>query len=153
MSSLALDDQKKIGLGLTAFGVLFTALGVLLVFDRGLLAMGNLLFLAGVVTTIGPQAALAFFGKERNRKGSAFYLGGVALVILGWTFVGLAAEGYGFWLLFSAFFPTVLQFARRVPLLGRLLDLPGFKAIVNRVAPAGGLPTTSSGGGTAYGRV
>ena len=31
----------EIGVGLTAFGALFTGLGVMLLFDRGLLAMGN----------------------------------------------------------------------------------------------------------------
>ena len=33
--------SAEIGVGLTAFGLLFTVRGVLFFFDRGLLAMGN----------------------------------------------------------------------------------------------------------------
>jgi hypothetical protein len=33
-------------------------------------------------------------------QGSAFYLGGCVLVVVGWTVIGLCLEIYGFWLLF-----------------------------------------------------
>lgn len=64
-----------------------------------------------------------------SAQGSAFYLGGCALVVYGWTIVGLLIEAYGFWLLFCEFFPTVLQFFRQVPILNRLLNLPFVKTV------------------------
>lgn len=42
---------------------------------------------------------------------------------------GFLLELYGFWRLFSAFFPTVLSFLRRMPFLRSMLDLPAFKAV------------------------
>lgn len=141
-SSNWLTDQRKIGLGLTGCGFLFTVLGMLLLFDRGLIAMGNLMFLAGLSTTIGFSSTFAFFTKKKNRKGSVFYIAGCGLVVYGWTIIGLLLELYGFWLLFCEFLPTFLQFIRRVPYLGRILDLPILKTLFNRVAPMGGLPTT-----------
>ena len=83
----------------------------------------------------GPQsakaaaAALCAPAPAPRAQGSAFFLGGVALVVYGWTLVGFGLETYGFWLLFSAFFPTVLSFLRRMPFLKRVLDLPAFKAV------------------------
>lgn len=68
----------EIGVGLTAFGVLFTFLGVAFFFDRGLLAMGNVLFLSGVALTIGPRATLRFFTRRKNmrvsRSGRGFFV-------------------------------------------------------------------------------
>ncbi|KAK9814963.1 hypothetical protein WJX73_003431 [Symbiochloris irregularis] len=137
-----MDDRKKIGIGLTGFGFLFTFLGVLFFFDRGLLAMGNLLFLCGVAMTIGPSATVRFFMRRKNHKGSGFYLAGFAIVLWGWPIPGMALEGYGFWVLFSGFFPTVLGFLRRLPILGNVLDFPGLKWVINKIAPAqsAGLP-------------
>ena len=43
--------------------------------------------------------------------------------------MGLLLEAYGFWLLFCEFFPTVLQFFRKVPFMGRMLDLPVIKTV------------------------
>lgn len=137
-----MNDQRKIGLGLTGFGFIFTVLGMLFFFDRGLLAMGNLLFLAGITMTIGITATVQFFSRRKNRKGSLFYLGGSGLVVFGWTFIGLIVEAYGFWLLFCQFIPIILQYSRRLPFFGKILDLPVLKTVFNRVAPMGGLPQT-----------
>mmetsp|Transcript_11166 Transcript_11166/g.19562 ORF Transcript_11166/g.19562 Transcript_11166/m.19562 type:complete len:148 (-) Transcript_11166:391-834(-) len=136
-----LTDQRKIGLGLTGFGMLFTILGMLMLFDRGLIAMGNLLFLAGLSTTIGLQSTIAFFMKRKNRKGSIFYLGGCLLVIVGWTVVGLFVEAYGFWLLFCEFIPTALQFFRHTPILN---NIPFLRTVLNKIGPPGTLPTTNA---------
>lgn len=210
--------SAEIGLGLTAFGFLFTFLGILLFFDRGLLAMGNVSVLAeqqrhhaapcslcpstltrsllpayllrttclpAVVVPCGydhhhrgagdsavlqpaekPQGASVGGGRQQWRvwrapaartadssgvlvspvtastdcccccwcvgtpqQGSAFYLSGAVLVIVGWTMIGLVVEAYGFWLLFCEFIPTVLTFSRRVPFLSKVLDMPALKLV------------------------
>lgn len=38
---MLLAHVTEIGLGLTGFGIFFSFLGVVLLFDKGLLAMGN----------------------------------------------------------------------------------------------------------------
>ena len=102
-------------------------------FDRGLLAMGNLMFLSGVTTTIGPRQTVKFFVKPRNQRGAFCFLFGLALVLYGWPFFGLCVEGYGFIALFSGFFPTVLIFLKRVPGVGAVLQLPGIKYVVTTI--------------------
>ena len=95
----------------------------MLFFDRGLLSMGNILFLSGVTLTIGPRRTFKFF--KRNAKGTVAFMGGVALVFLGWPFVGMCVEGYGFLVLFSSFFPTVLVFLKLTPSGGHVLIVAG----------------------------
>ena len=60
-------------------------------------------------------------------QGSIFFLSGVGLVVWGWAIVGMIVETYGFWCLFAGFIPTALSFLRRIPVFGRILDLPVFK--------------------------
>ena len=83
---------------------------MLLLFDRALLAMGNLLFVSGVALTIGPMATVKFFLRKRNRKGTAAFFGGFLLVLWGWAMVGMLLEGYGVIALFAGFLPTILIF-------------------------------------------
>mmetsp|Transcript_33868 Transcript_33868/g.40956 ORF Transcript_33868/g.40956 Transcript_33868/m.40956 type:complete len:138 (-) Transcript_33868:995-1408(-) len=136
-----MDDKTKIGIGLTFFGVVFTLLGVMFFFDQGLLTLGNLLFLSGVTLTIGTKRTLKFFVKrQKNYKGTAFFFGGFAMVLYGWAIIGMCLESYGFVLLFSDFFPTVIMFLKRIPVFGNILNLPGVKTVVNKLAPKGTLP-------------
>ncbi|KAJ8642657.1 hypothetical protein MRB53_004405 [Persea americana] len=46
-SRMDISEQKKVGIGLIGFGIFFTLLGVVLFFDRGLLALGNIIYLSG----------------------------------------------------------------------------------------------------------
>jgi len=75
-----------------------------------------------------------------KHQGSSIFAGGIFLVLMGWAATGMIVEAYGFWLLFAGFFPTVLGFLRRAPVLGPLLDNPGVKRALNKVAPAQSLP-------------
>jgi len=157
--------ETEIGLGLTGFGILFSFLGIIFFFDKGLLAMGNvsfllpcslfssflvyiykcgpfyicsilflcvcvtcqILFISGVMLTIGLKSTMQFFTKPKNykvqlslhiylhlmscifcftRKCIVFWQGtisfgaGFFLVLIGWAVIGMILETYGFLVLF-----------------------------------------------------
>nr|CAH7729670.1 unnamed protein product [Callosobruchus chinensis] len=127
-------DTQKIGVGLAGFGIFFIFLGIVLLLDRSLLALGNILFISGLTAVTGGRRAFSFFFQRHKIRGSFAFFGGVILVLMGWTFFGILAELYGFFLLFSGFFPVAINFLRRVPILGTVLNLPGISNLVNRLA-------------------
>jgi len=129
MLSFEMDDRKKIGIGLTGFGVLFFFLGVIFFFDKGLLAMGNILFLAGVMLTIGMKSTAQFFMKQSHYRGSIAFVVGFFAVLVGWPVIGMVMEVYGFIVLFSGFWPTVLIFLQRIPVLCWLLQQSFFSSL------------------------
>ncbi|CAG8522181.1 26514_t:CDS:2 [Dentiscutata erythropus] len=105
-----LSDTQKIGVGLTAFGSFFMLLGVLLLFDGGLLAIGNILFISGITLIIG-----------------------VLLVFIKWPVLGMVIELFGFLNLFGDFFPVVISFLRKLPVIGSLLNAPGISQVVDKI--------------------
>eukprot|EP00252_Welwitschia_mirabilis_P026484 TRINITY_DN8706_c0_g2_i2.p1 TRINITY_DN8706_c0_g2~~TRINITY_DN8706_c0_g2_i2.p1 ORF type:complete len:141 (-),score=16.84 TRINITY_DN8706_c0_g2_i2:252-674(-) len=132
MVSFDMNDRKKIGIGLTGFGVFFSFLGVIFLFDKGLLAMGNILFLSGLALTIGVKSTLQFFMKRQNYKGSAAFVVGFFLILIGWSLFGMILEAYGFIVLFSGFLPTVLVFLQRIPVIGWLFQQPSLVSLFSR---------------------
>ncbi|KAF8305155.1 golgi transporter, partial [Clavulina sp. PMI_390] len=121
--------QTEIGVALTSFGTFFMFLGVLLFFDAGLLALGNILFISGLTLIIGPTKTFYFFARKNKLRGSICFLGGVLLVFLKWPFVGMIVETFGFLNLFGDFFPVVLTFLRQLPVIGNILSMPYIKGV------------------------
>ncbi|PIA28543.1 hypothetical protein AQUCO_06900069v1 [Aquilegia coerulea] len=119
-----MNDRKKIGLGLTGFGIFFSFLGIMFIFDKGLLAMGNILFLSGVMLTIGLKSSMQFFMKRQNYKGTISFGIGFFLVLIGWPIIGVILEAYGFIVLFSGFWPTLVVFMQRIPIFGWIFQQP-----------------------------
>jgi len=128
---LQVNDNRKIGIGLTLFGALFLFLGVLLLFDKALLALGNFLFLSGIVLLIGFQRTLVFFYRKGKIRGTVCFLGGMILVLVGWTVVGMIIELFGIVNLFGNFFPIVLSTLRTFPVIGPILNIPAVARFTN----------------------
>jgi len=90
-----INDNRKIGIGLTGFGVFFLFLGMLLLFDHALLALGNVLFLSGITLLIGTRKTFIFFFKRGQYRGTICFLGGIILVMVGWAITGMFFELFG----------------------------------------------------------
>merc|ERR1711973_526302 len=105
---IEITDFQKIGVGLAGFGVAFLTLGVLFLFDKGLLAIGNILFISGLAFIIGLERTFRFFFQRHKLKATGCFMGGVFTVLFGWPMIGMLIELYGFYQLFSGFFPVVI---------------------------------------------
>ncbi|AQL08890.1 Got1/Sft2-like vescicle transport protein family [Zea mays] len=152
MVSFEMNDLKKIGLGLTGFGIFFSFLGIIFFFDKGLIAMGNILFLSGLGLTIGLKSTMQFFTKPKNYKvglhsaldggsdeqdlmGTISFGAGFFLVLIGWPFLGMLLEAYGFVVLFrffSGFWPTLAVFLQRIPIIGWIFQQPFVTSFLDR---------------------
>ncbi|GAA6021229.1 hypothetical protein JCM10207_002582 [Rhodosporidiobolus poonsookiae] len=120
-----LTDTQKIGVALCAFGAFFMFLGVIMLFDGPLIALGNILFVSGLPLIIGPRKTFYFFARKNKLRGSFAFIAGIALVFLKYPFFGVLIEMFGFLNLFGDFFPVVLSFMRQLPVIGSFLSMPG----------------------------
>ena len=78
----------------------------------------------GIVSLIGPKAALMFFAKKQNITGSVCYFAGFGSIVIGWflmTTLGFILQMYGLWHMFREFLPTVFSYMQTVPVIGPLI--------------------------------
>ena len=61
------------------------------------------------------------------------FFGGILVVLLGFPFTGMCIESYGFFIIFSGFFPVAVNFIRRIPVIGNLLNLPGISHVAAKL--------------------
>ena len=123
---MVLEQNQKIGIGLICLGLVLVTIGILWFFDAALIAMGNVSFLAGLCMSIGWERAKILFIKEDKRRGTLLFFFGIFLVVyVRWGFIGIVVEGIGFLNLFGNFLPIVLTVAKQVPILSKILALPG----------------------------
>ncbi|TKY87013.1 hypothetical protein EX895_003690 [Sporisorium graminicola] len=129
-----LTDQQKIGAGLVSFGTFFIFVGIILFFDAALLALGNVLFTAGIALLIGPQKTFYFFARKQKIRGTVCFFLGMFLVFCKWAVIGMLVEAFGFLNLFGDFFPVILSFLRQLPIIGNVLSMPGVANVLDRLA-------------------
>jgi Got1/Sft2-like family len=77
----------------------------LLLANRDVLA-AQVLFLGGLFLIIGPQKTFYFFARKNKLRGTACFLGGIALVFLKWPTIGVLVEMFGFLNLFGCVRPA-----------------------------------------------
>ena len=133
---MLMDETRKIGVGITGIGVLFLFLGMMFLFDTALLAIGNLMFIGGVVLVIGIQNTTMFFFKRY--RGALCFLGGMILVLFGYSILGMGIEIFGIFNLFGNFFPMIWSAVQAMPCFAFLGKIKFFQKLFDIVP---GLPT------------
>jgi Got1/Sft2-like family len=120
-SASLLRGDRKTGLLFLGGGLAITFLGISLFFNRTLLRLGNLMFMAGVPMTLGPSRTLGYFVQPEKLRATACLGLGVFLVFMGSPVFGILLEFFGLLNLFGNMFPVVWMFAKNLPVLGPIL--------------------------------
>ncbi|KAL3420147.1 got1 family protein [Phlyctema vagabunda] len=132
MPTMWLSDSQKIGVAFCSGGGFFLIGGVLMFFDRAMLAMGNILFLIGLTIIIGPQKTALFFARRQKLKGTGAFFGGLVLILMRWPLIGFLVELYGIFILFGDFLGTIAGFARNIPVVGPYIGVAVDRSGVTR---------------------
>ena len=113
--------NRKIGLPMLGIGAALTVLGVSLFFNKTLMRLGNLFFVAGVPMTIGAGRTAGYFLQSTKMRATGCLSLGIFLVFIGWPVFGIALEAFGMLNLFGNMFPLAMAVLKTMPVIGPLL--------------------------------
>jgi len=112
------NGNKKVGMMLLGGGAIFTLLGISLFFNKTLMRLGNLLFIAGVPLFIGPGRTTGYFLQPKKARATACLSAGIFLVLVGWPVLGICLEAFGILNLFGNLFPVFMVLLKQMPIVG-----------------------------------
>jgi hypothetical protein len=102
-------------------GAALTLAGMSLFFNKTLMRLGNLFFVAGVPMTIGPGRTAGYFFQPKKARATACLAVGIFLVFVGHPILGIVLEGFGLLNLFGNMFPVAMAILKTMPVIGPLL--------------------------------
>lgn len=77
---------------------------------------------------MGPRRTISFFTRKEKYQGTAFFICGIAAILLRWTIIGFILELYGIFRLFADFFGVIVGFIGAIPVVG-----PYIEALLRRI--------------------
>jgi hypothetical protein len=113
--------NRKIGLPLLGIGGVLTIFGITMFFNKTLMRLGNLFFVAGVPMTIGPGRTAGYFFQPKKARATGCLAIGIFLVFVGWPVLGIALEIFGLVNLFGNMFPFAMMMLKSMPIIGPML--------------------------------
>lgn len=123
---LQVSQTRQFGMWLTGSGSAFLALGIFLLLDAPLLALGNVQLALGICLLVGPLNLASFFFQRKRLHATACFVVGMWLVFKRWATIGLVVEAFGILNLFGNFFPVITTVARNLPIIGPIMCHPKF---------------------------
>mmetsp|Transcript_4791 Transcript_4791/g.7216 ORF Transcript_4791/g.7216 Transcript_4791/m.7216 type:complete len:141 (-) Transcript_4791:808-1230(-) len=129
------NSQKSTGSIVTIVGLCLYLLGVLMLFDRLLILLGNILFLIGTGYIVGTFALVTFFVRPTKMKGSLCYFSGLFLILVNWAVLGSAVQLVGLFYLFRDFLPQLYSASKYIPAVGPYIcNSPFLNQLVGRIS-------------------
>ena len=80
------------------------------------------------ITKKGPSRTFRFFTRHDRLRGIIAFFGGIFLVMIRWSMIGMISQLYGLIYLFGQFFPIAAASLRDTPVLGTLFRMPAVES-------------------------